>query len=413
MMTSGNTQRFSKTFIRLAWSNLVAQLAEQIGLAAAPLVAVLVFAANAGETGLLQTAQTLPFLLLSLPAGVLADRVSRRVIMTSAEAIRAVSLLLILALYLSDLLTLPLLAFLGFIGATSTVVYSVSAPSLVPSLVAREVLPAANGRLELARSTALVAGPSVAGFIVGWTGAPTAYVFAAALSTIAVILLFELKEPASAKQAKRHVLHDLRDGAGFVLANPLLRPMLLTGVIFNISWFILQAIYVLYAIRILGLSAATVGLTMGIYGAGMVTGALITPRLAKRLPFGRMLVLGPLSGVIGSLIMVLTQQVHTGLLVGIGFFMFGVGPIIWTITSTTLRQVIVPEHMLGRATALMMMTSFGARPIGSAIGALIGAKYGAEACVVMAAVGFLVQFAVITMSPVSRLSELPAMAGAS
>ena len=412
MMTSEKKQRFSTTFIRLAWSNLAAQLAEQVGLAAAPLVAVLVFAANAGETGLLQTAQTLPFLLLSLPAGVLADRVSRRAIMTGAEAIRAVSLLLVLALYLSGLLTLPLLAFLGFLGATSTVVYSVSAPSLVPSLVAREVLPAANGRLELARSIALVAGPSVAGVIVGWTGAPAAYVFAAALSTVAVILLFELKEPARAKQAKRHVLHDLRDGAGFVLTNPLLRPMLLTGIIFNISWFILQAVYVLYAIRFLGLSAAMVGITMGIYGAGMVTGALITPRLAKRLQFGRMLVLGPLSGVIGSLIMVLTLQVHTGLLAGIGFFLFGIGPIIWTITSTTLRQAIVPEHMLGRATALMMMTSFGARPIGSAIGALIGAKYGAEACVVMAAVGFLIQFAVITFSPVPRLSELPAMAGA-
>src|SRR5450631_766571 len=73
-------------FNRLAWSNLAAQSAEQVGLAAAPIVAVLAFGAGAGETGLLQTAQTLPFLLLAIPAGVLADRMSRRKLMAAAEA---------------------------------------------------------------------------------------------------------------------------------------------------------------------------------------------------------------------------------------------------------------------------------------------------------------------------------------
>jgi MFS family permease len=78
-------------FNRLAWSNLAAQSAEQIGLAAAPLVAVLALGAGTGATGLLQTGQTLPFLLLSIPAGVLADRMSRRRLMAGAEGLRALS----------------------------------------------------------------------------------------------------------------------------------------------------------------------------------------------------------------------------------------------------------------------------------------------------------------------------------
>lgn len=405
--------RLSGPFQRLAWSNLAAQFAEQIGLAAAPLVAVLVFAADAGETGLLQTAQTLPFLLLSLPAGVLADRVSRRGMMTVAEALRAISLLCVLLLYLSGLLSLPLLAVLGFLGATGTVVYSVSASSLVPALVPRAWLSRANGRLELARSSALAAGPSVAGVVVGGVGAPAAYVFAVMLSTIAVILLAGLPEPERPVQTKRHVLHDLREGAGFVLAHPLLRPMFLTAVIFNIAWFVLQAIYVVYAVRELGLSAAGVGTTLSIYGLGMVAGALITPRLSTGLPFGRLLVLGPLSGVLGSLVMVLTMRMHSGLLAGIAFFLFGVGPIIWTIASTTLRQAIAPAHLLGRVSALMMISSFGARPVGAAIGAFIGARYGSAACIMAAAVGFLAQFAVISLSPVWRLNALPAAPAAS
>ena len=87
-MRSESATRLPAAFNRLVWSNLAAQSAEQVGLAAAPIVAVLALGAGAGETGLLQTAQTLPFLLLSIPAGVLADRASRRRLMVAAEVVR-------------------------------------------------------------------------------------------------------------------------------------------------------------------------------------------------------------------------------------------------------------------------------------------------------------------------------------
>jgi MFS family permease len=104
-------------FPRLAWSNLAAQSAEQIGLAATPLVAVLALGAGAGETGFLQTAQTLPFLILAIPAGLLADRMLRRRLMALAEAARAGSLIVTLVLAQSGLLTLWWLALLGAAGA--------------------------------------------------------------------------------------------------------------------------------------------------------------------------------------------------------------------------------------------------------------------------------------------------------
>jgi MFS family permease len=165
-----NTQ--SKTplpaaFSRLAWSNFAAQAAEQIGLAAAPIVAVLMLGAGAGATGVLQTAQTLPFLLLSIPAGVLADRMPRACLMARAEALRVISLLVILALVELGGLSLSLLAVLGFIGACGTVAYSVAAPALVPALVEPDALPIANGRIELARTTAFAAGPTLGGALVG------------------------------------------------------------------------------------------------------------------------------------------------------------------------------------------------------------------------------------------------------
>src|SRR3954451_19011905 len=177
------------TFNRLAWSNLAAQSAEQIALAAAPIVAVLVLGAGEGFTGMLQTALTLPFILFAIPAGLLADRISRRWLMAGSEALRAIALLAILILIWLGSLTLPLLALSGFVAVCGTVAYSVAAPALVPSMVSPQSLPAANARIELARTIAFASGPALGGVLVGWVGAAPAFGFAAALSVIAVVLL--------------------------------------------------------------------------------------------------------------------------------------------------------------------------------------------------------------------------------
>src|SRR5512144_2810066 len=94
----GSGSGLGGAFRRVAWSNLAAQSAEQIALAAAPIVAVLALGASAAETGLLQTILTLPFVLFAVPAGLLADRLSRRRLMAAAEALRAAALLAVLLL---------------------------------------------------------------------------------------------------------------------------------------------------------------------------------------------------------------------------------------------------------------------------------------------------------------------------
>ena len=394
-------------FNRLAWSNLAAQSAEQIGLAAAPLVAVLMLGAGVGETGLLQTAQTLPFLLLSFPAGVLADRSSRRRLMAGAEALRALSLLAVLALAWAGLLTLPLLALLGFVGATGTVAYGVTAPSLVPALVPRPQLSQANGRIELARAVAFVAGPALAGALIARVGAAPSYGAAAALSIGAVLLLAGVGEPGRTPAPPRRFLQDLREGAGFAWHQPLLRPILLTAVFFNVAWFVLQAVYVPYAVHHLSLDAAGVGTTLATYGIGMVVGALLAPRITRLLPFGTVVAIGPIAGLAAALVMAATIWFPSIELACASFFLIGAGPILWVISSTTLRQAVTPDALLGRVSAIITMATAGARPVGAAIGAIIGGGYGAEACLLVAVLGFLTQALVILASPVARLAVLP------
>ena len=395
-------------FNRLAWSNLAAQSAEQVGLAAAPIIAVLAFGAGAGATGLLQAAQTLPFVLFAIPAGVLADRTSRRRVMTAAEAVRALSLVGILTLAQLELLTLPLLAVLGFLGACGTVAYSVAAPALVPMLVPSAALAMANGRLELARTIAFAGGPALAGVLVAWMGGAPAFAVAAALSTCAVFLLAGLHEPARPAARARDAVREIRDGAGFVFRHRLLLPVYVTQVVFNTAFFILQAVYVPYAVQRLGLSASTVGATLAAYGVGMIVGALLTPRIIRALPFGWVIALGPVAGFAAALVMTATIWAPSALLAGLSFFLIGAGPIVWVISTATLRQTVTPPALLGRVSAINI-TGYGARPLGALIGAAVGGLYGAETCLLVAALGFFIQAVVILASPVRGLVHQPEM----
>lgn len=396
-----------RPFHRLACANLAAQAAEQISLAAVPIVAVLALGAGPGEIGLLATAQTLPFLLTAIPLGLLADRWSRKRLMMASELLRALALVALLVAALSGQLTITLLAILGFLGAIGTVGFSVTAPALVPSLVNREDLAKANGRLELARSTAFAAGPALAGALVSWAGASSAFVLAAMLSVSAVLLLTGLPDPARAPASARHPLLELKDGARLVWSSPLLRPILLTAIAWNIAWFVLQAAYVPYAVRSLGLSATQVGFTLAIYGAGMMLGALIAPHVVAAMPFGRAIQVGPAVSVLAAAVMVGTLWWPTGLMAGLSFFLFGVGPIIWTITSITLRQTVTPVAMLGRVSALFLTVNMGARPVGAALGGVVGETWGESACLWLALVGFGLQLWLILKSRVSQLQPLP------
>jgi len=409
-MSQSHHDQLPPTFNRLAWSNLAAQSAEQIALAAAPIVAVLLLGVGEGQTGALQTALTLPFILFAIPAGMMADRISRRWLMAGAEALRAAALLGVLGLIGLNLLTLPLLALLGFAAVCGTVVYSVAAPALVPSLVPSQSLPAANARIELARTVAFASGPALGGMLVGFVGASVAFGVAAALSIAAVVLLAGILEPERAPAPRRHPLHEIKEGAVFVMRHALLRPVFITQFIFNSASFLILAVFVPYAVRQLGLSAFGVGVTLSMYGVGMVVGALLATRTMRRLPFGTVIGLGPVTGFVAAVVMALTTILPSPLLAGLSFFLLGAGPILWVISTTTLRQSVTPPSLLGRVSAINIM-SYGARPIGAGLGALIGGLYNAEACLYLAMAIFGAQALVILMSPAVSLARQPDMVG--
>ena len=144
------------------------------------------------------------------------------------------------------------------------------------------------------------------------------------------------------------------------------------------------------------------------YGLGMVVGALLATRVMRRISFGTVIGLGPTAGFVAAATMALTTVIPSPWLAGLSFFLLGVGPILWVIYPT-LRQSVTPSKLLGRVSAINIL-SYGARPLGSALGALIGWLSGAEACLYLAAI-FAVQALVILMSPAVALDRQPDMVG--
>lgn len=394
-------------FRNLAWSGLCSTGADQLAVAAAPLSAVLLFAATPAEVGWLQTVQLLPFLLFAIPAGLFADRWSRRNLMLGAETLRFLGLTTVVVFAALGVLSLRSLALLGFVAALGTVSYFVVVPAMVPRVVPRSRLTEANRWLELARSVAYIGGPALAGVVIAGGGVLAAYALAAATALAGVALLSRLPREARPVHQPRRPLAELRQAAVFVVGHRLLRPIFITAVVFNGAWFVLQAIFVAYAVGHLGMKPASVGLTLALAGVGMVVGAVLAPTLGRRLAFGTIVVLGPLAGFVAAVLVLATSWLPTPGLAGVAFLLFGLGPILWTISTTTLRQVVTPDEMLGRVSALLVTATFGARPIGAAIGAALATLSGPTACLIAAACGFLVQLAVIWLSEVRSLRSLP------
>lgn len=396
----------SSRFSRLWFATFAAQGAEQLALTALPLTAALALGAGAGEMGLLGAAQTLPWLILSLVAGILADRWPRQRLMAGAEGLRAVLLAVFPALAWAGWIGLPALGMLGFLLSTTTVLFGVAAQAYLPGVVDRPDLPRANARLEFARAATMTAGPGLAGLVVGWGSAELALGLSALTSALACWLLSgrSMAQPARLPAPRQPLGRALAEGLVFAWRQPLLRAIVACAMAWNLSWWVIQSVFVLYAFERYGMDAQAIGMTLGAQGAGMLAAAVAAPAITRRLKLGTMIVLGPALSAVAAVVM----AAGAGMLPLLAaFFLFGFGPLLWVIGQTSLRQAIVPDALIGRVSAVQQVATAGMRPLGALLGGAIGATWGLDVAVGVGLAGFGLQLLVILASPVPRLATLP------
>ncbi|MDJ0387274.1 MFS transporter [Roseomonas sp. E05] len=393
---------------RLLLTNFGIHAADQFTLAALPLLATLLMPGGPALAGVMVAAQGAAWLLLSLPAGAWVDHFPRRRLMVLASAGAA------LALGGASLFAaVPhLLAPLVMLAASGTVVTVLAGFAILPELVGRAALPAANARLELARAAATLLAAPVAGALATLGRPEATLVLAAGLACAAGLAALGLPEPGAVTAGERRpLLRLLAAGARFVWEQALLRAVAMAAVAWNFAFFALATVAMPLALEVLHFSPRMAGLAIGGYGAGLVAGALLAGRLAPRQAPARMLLAGPALSVAAMLAWGLAPQVaapgaRMGLVM-LAQFLLGFGPMLWQVVQTSLRQVVTPPALLGRVGATMQVAVFGVRPLGALAGGALAAQMGFNATLWLAALGFSLSLLVVAASPLRRLQAMP------
>jgi predicted MFS family arabinose efflux permease len=386
---------------RLALAAFAAHAADQLVLAAIPLFAAVTLGLGAAELGALVAAQSAAWLVVSLPAGVVTDRMPRRLLMVRGLALAALGFAATWAAARAAFV--PGLAVASFVATGGVVAFALAAFAAVPAHAGALPLQSANARLELARAIATLGAAPLAGWLAA--AAPDAgFALAALLAAAGALLARTLPPDAAPGGTRPPLIQAVREGAAFVLREKLLRAVALCAVFWNTAFFALMAGFVPHALA-LGLSAERVGIALGAYGAGLVLGALSTGFAARRFRPGTLLVFGPAASA-GGIALVLAAGLSPLPMLAAGMALFGYGPMLWQVTQTALRQVVAPPALLGRVGATLQVAVFGVRPLGALAGGAAAAAYGPAAAPALAALLFAASLAVVLASPLPALSTL-------
>ncbi|MBD0330746.1 MAG: MFS transporter [Thermoleophilia bacterium] len=385
----------------------------QVSQLALPLVAIIVLEATAFQVALVGTVAMLPFILFSLPAGVWVDRLPRRPILVAGDLGRALLLLSIPAAHWLDVLTLEQLYVVGFLSGICTVFFDVAYQSYLPSLVDRSQLVEGNSKLEVSRSGAQIGGPGIAGALVELLTAPIAILVDAISYVVSglFVLAIRTREAVPERPKRRSPFAGMRaelaEGLRYVLGHRLLRPIAMCTAISNFFYALVFAILLVYVVRTLGLSPATIGVVLSVGNVGFLAGALLANRVAVRVGVGRTIVLGSMLFGPSLLLIPAAPPALPHPFLAASIVLAGFGAVVYNITQVSLRQAITPHRLQGRMNSVMRFVVWGVIPLGSLLGGALGTWIGLRPAMWVGGAGAALAFLPVVLSPVRSIGEMP------
>jgi MFS family permease len=355
------------------WSAAIASnLADGIGRIAVPLIATTLTHDPALIAGL--TAVTfLPWLLFGIPAGMLLDRVDRRVAMAVANGLRFAVAALVALLIATDTLTIWGLYGCMLLFGLGETVFDNATTTVTPSLVTRDQLDRANGRMQSAEIVVqnFIATP-IAGFLFAAAIALPLWLTGAGFLVSALLVLTIPVAAARAHQLGGEGEAAPRPRLGavvrFLWDDRFLRKMIVLTSITASALAFAQGSVVLLLVQTYALPASLVGVVTAVIGAGALVGALIASGLVARFGRGRVMYVAMLVSGVGILGVGLTGNVVAGILAyALGAF----GVAVWNVPWGALRQAIVPGAILGRAMGIVRTIGWGLTPIATVLGGFV------------------------------------------
>jgi MFS family permease len=398
-------------FMSLWGAETISQFGTQVTLLALPLVAIVTLDESAFRVALLTTAEFLPFLLLTLPAGVWVDRLPRRPILILANLGRAAALLSVPVAHWLGLLTIWQLYGVGFAVGVGTVFFDLAYMSYLPRLVRRAELLEGNAKLEMSRSAAQIGGPGLGGVLVSVLTAPVAIFVDAASYLVSALLMGRIRtvEAVAPRDERRSLRVELREGLGYVFRHPYQRGIVGAVAISNFFGQLVFAILLVFAVRELGLTAAAIGIILSLGSVGTLVAAVTARRVGDRLGVGRTVLVAAFLFGPGTLLIAVAPVDYAEVFIVAAIAIVGYGGTLFNVTMISLVQAITPDRILGRANASRRFVVWGVIPVGGVVAGVLAETIGLRETIVVGSLGGLLAVVPILASPIrslGRMSEL-------
>ncbi len=367
-----------------------------------PFTAVMVLGATPWQMGLLTAVGGAATLLFGLIAGVWVDRVRRRPVMILADLGRALIIGTIPLAAFYGVLRMPQIYAVAAIAGVLTVLFDVAYQTYVPCLVDRDRLVDANARLALTSSSAEIVGPGLTGLLIRTLTAPIAILIDAVsfvVSAISVLLIRNPEPPPADRHPESHFREEIREGLATVWHEPVLRALAARNVAAGFFMGMIGPLYVLYALRDLGLGPVALGIVIACGGVSNFAGAVVAPRAARILGLGRTLLVSSLLLSVAIALFALARPPFAFAITCLIAQQL-VGDISYSVYSVhelTLRQKIAPERVLGRVNSVMTLLSRGV------VGGLLAERAGVRATAWVSAFGLFAAATLLLARPIRTM----------
>lgn len=403
-------------FRRLLVGDTLARLGYQVAQFMLPLLAVTTLHASAFRVGLVSVSQTVPVIVLSLVAGLAADRVPARSLIMLCNLARAAGIGLLGLLYaVSGLAFWPLALTAAVIGSAA-VFYDVGYQTTLPKVLEARRLARGNGILQASFNATLTTGPALAGLLVQDAGVSGTIIVVAGLFLAAVLAYRSLEAGAAATASDARAPRSLARGLRFTWQCRPIRDLCIQSGLFNLYEQAFLTAFLLYAVRSAGLSGGAVGLVVGVGGLGAVAGALATGRLSRRLHAGWTVTVGLVASgaaLLTAALLAAPLKAEAVFVFAAGFFVNGCAQAAYNVFVVSIRQALPPREFLGAVTAAYRLVSFGPVPLGALLGAVLVEWLGGAGALTAVAAALILSSLQLLPSPVKRLRSVEdAAAGA-
>lgn len=401
-----------RDFMRLWLAQGISDFGSYISQLALPLTAAVLLHASPMEMGVLTAIEVLPFALFSLHAGVLIDRKRRMPLMMGRDLLCALSLSIVPLAAWAGCLSMPVLWLVGFLCVSGEVVGGSAHQSYVATLIGKDKLVEAHSKFMTTSSTAQLSAPGLAGLLIHWLTAPLAIFFNALSFLVSALILRTIRtaEAPIERTDTVSVWMEIKAGLRVVWDTPLLRALAIQTGVWQLLNHMLAAILVLYAVRVLGLDAAHMGISYMLGGLGSMLAALLAQRLGERFGVGPMIGWGFVATALAWFCFACIPVTYgpTMLWFSLCQGLLSFGATLFSIHYLATRAAITPDVLLGRMIATMRFFTVAPAPLGALAGGVMATALGLRGAIyVIAGLGVMLACYAVWRSPARVLRVLP------